>query len=74
MMEKLCLALFVLCLGLADGYSRFKREIPNGYGVQHPCPGQGHWDAVGHMSGGYTPRKNVFGEVSQLYINMINIS
>lgn len=67
-MQGLILVLSLLCFGLTYGYSRFKREIPNGYGVQHPCPGKGHWDAVGHMSGGYTPQKNVFGQVCSILI------
>lgn len=61
--------LTLICFETAYGYSRFKRAIPNGYGVNHPCPGKGHWDAVGHMNGGYTPQKNVFGQASIFFLD-----
>ncbi|XP_045214816.2 spidroin-1-like [Mercenaria mercenaria] len=61
-MKGIIVTLSLLCFGLTYGFSRYRRQIPNGYGVNHPCRGKGHWSAVGHMSGGYTRQKNVFGQ------------
>lgn len=64
--------LLVLCtvwIGLTNGYSRFRYQIPNGFEVKHPCPGGGVWNAVGHMAPEYTPRKNAFGQVRFVVLN-----
>lgn len=63
----LCLLLFVT---LASGHSSYKSKIPNGHNVKHPCTGE-VWGAVGHMSSGYTPQKNVFGEVKFIYFHKL---
>ncbi|KAH3862002.1 temptin-like [Dreissena polymorpha] len=55
--------LFVLsCTGAIYGYSKLRRQIPNGYKVPHPCTPGTTWHAVGHMAPEYDPTKNAFGK------------
>ena len=76
-MIRMCI---LICLFITTvlSFPKYRSEIPNGFNVTNPCPGQqGIWKGVGHFLVGGTGPNNQFGLVNIdtphfMYGNFVN--
>ena len=54
--------LLVLALDQVHGYAFYRKKIPNGMNVPHPCKKNSLWDGVGHLSQTGGGKRNPFGQ------------